>query len=112
MAAGGWRHTPAMDLHAELLVIGAVVVTGWKLIGWSGALCFGLRWAVQVWHRRRTADSRLPTSFWWISVVGAAMTLAYFTVSQPDSVGVIQNLLPLGLACWNLGMDWRERATS
>lgn len=98
-----------MDLHAEILVIGAVVITGWKLIGWSGALCFGLRWGVQVLHRRRTAETRLPTSFWWMSVIGAALTLGYFTLGQPDSVGVLQSLLPLGLAIWNLGMDHRDR---
>jgi lipid-A-disaccharide synthase-like uncharacterized protein len=97
-----------MNLHTELLVIGAVVVTGWKLIGWSGALCFGLRWGLQVWHRKRTQERRLPASFWWISMVGAALTLAYFTIGQPDSVGVIQNLLPLGLAAWNLWMDHSE----
>lgn len=98
-----------MDLHAHLFVIGAVAVTGWKLIGWTGALCFGLRWAVQVWHRKRTKETSLPPSFWWISVAGAGMTLAYFTFAQPDSVGVLQNLVPLLLAGWNLGMDRRDR---
>ena len=98
-----------MNLHTELLVIGAVVVTGWKLIGWSGAVCFGLRWWLQVWHRKRTAESRLPTSFWWMSVIGAALTLGYFTFGQPDSVGIMQSALPLGLAIWNLIMDHRDR---
>jgi lipid-A-disaccharide synthase-like uncharacterized protein len=98
-----------MDLHTEILLIGAVAVTGWKLIGWSGALCFALRWGVQVWHRKRTAESRLPTMFWWLSLVGAALTLGYFTLGKPDSVGVLQSLLPLVLAGWNLAMDLRER---
>jgi lipid-A-disaccharide synthase-like uncharacterized protein len=101
----------SMNLHTEILVIGAVAITGWKIIGWSGALCFALRWGVQVWHRKKTADNRLPSSFWWISIAGAGMTLAYFIFGQPDSVGVVQNVLPLGLAGWNLVMDYRERRT-
>jgi lipid-A-disaccharide synthase-like uncharacterized protein len=94
-----------MNLHAEILVIGALAITGWKLIGWTGALCFSLRWGVQVWHRARTRESSLPRSFWWISVVGASMALAYFLFGQQDSVGVLQNALPLALAIWNLSMD-------
>jgi lipid-A-disaccharide synthase-like uncharacterized protein len=101
-----------MDLHAELLVVGAVVVTGWKLIGWSGALCFGLRWVVQAWHRQRTRDARLPSAFWWISLGGAGLTLSYFCFGQPDSVGVLQSLPLLLLAGWNLSMDRRARQES
>jgi lipid-A-disaccharide synthase-like uncharacterized protein len=33
------------------------------------------------------------------------MTLAYFLFGQRDSVGVLQNALPLALAIWNLCMD-------
>jgi lipid-A-disaccharide synthase-like uncharacterized protein len=99
----------SMNLHTEIMVIGTVAITGWKIIGWSGALCFALRWGVQVWHRKKTAENRLPSSFWWISIAGAGMTLAYFIFGQPDSVGVVQNVLPLGLAAWNLAMDYRER---
>ncbi len=98
-------HDDSMNLHTELIVIGAVVITGWKIIGWTGALCFSLRWGVQVWHRARTQESGLPRSFWWISVVGASMALAYFLFGQQDSVGVLQNAMPLALAIWNLSMD-------
>ena len=101
-----------MDLHTDLIVIGSVAVTGWKLIGWTGALCFALRWAVQIWHRKRTADARLPSSFWWVSIAGGVMTVAYFTFGQPDSVGVLQSVAPLVLACWNLGMDRKERTAA
>jgi lipid-A-disaccharide synthase-like uncharacterized protein len=45
-----------------------------------------------------------------MSLVGAALTLAYFTFGHPDSVGFIQNALPLALAMWNLSMDHHERA--
>lgn len=99
-----------MDLHTDILVIGAVAVTGWKLIGWSGALCFGLRWVVQAWYRQRTREAHLPTAFWWISLAGAVMTLAYFCCGHPDSVGVLQSLPLLVLALWNLGMDERQRS--
>ncbi len=98
-----------MNLHAEILTLGAVAITGWKLIGWTGALCFGLRWVVQVWHRARTKLTDIPKSFWWISIIGSGMALAYFLFGQQDSVGVLQNALPLALAIWNLIMDRKSK---
>jgi lipid-A-disaccharide synthase-like uncharacterized protein len=100
-----------MDILHTVLYHGAVDITGWKLIGWSGALCFGARWLVQLWHRQRTGDGAIPTAFWWLSLGGALMTLAYFLVGQPDSVGVLQNVLPLGLASWNLWLDLAAKRT-
>jgi lipid-A-disaccharide synthase-like uncharacterized protein len=99
-----------MNLHAEIALIGGLAITGWKLIGWTGALCFSLRWGVQVWHRARTRDTGLPRSFWWISVAGAGMALAYFLFGQQDSVGVLQNAVPLALAIWNLSIEQRPRS--
>jgi len=102
-------HNVAMNLHTEIAVFGGMVVTGWKIIGWTGALCFSLRWGVQVLHRARTQDSGLPRSFWWISIAGAGMALAYFLFGQQDSVGVLQNAMPLALAIWNLSMDRKPK---
>lgn len=99
----------AMNLHAEIMIINSVAITGWLLIGWIGAMFFALRWGVQIWYRRQSGQTRLPTAFWWMSLVGAFMTLAYFTFGNPDSVGFIQNALPMALAIWNLSMDHRQR---
>jgi lipid-A-disaccharide synthase-like uncharacterized protein len=100
---------PAMTIMDAVLYDGLVVVTGWKLCGWTGGLCFAGRWLVQVWHRRGSPTSVVPSSFWWISLVGSALTLAYFVFGQRDSVGILQSALPMALAGYNLWLDVNGR---
>ena len=72
-----------------------VHVTGWKLIGYTGALMFGGRWLVQFLASRRAGRPVIPRLFWYMSVIGSLMTLSYFTFSpKQDSVGVLQNAHP------------------
>lgn len=98
-----------MDLHYPFLTIGTFVVTGWKIIGLTGGTCFGLRWLVQVWHRRKTGSAAMPSSFWWISLLGGLLTLAYFISGNLDSVGILQSVIPASLAGYNLWLDRSER---
>ena len=82
----------------------------WKLIGLTGALMFGGRWLVQFVASRRHGKPVIPRLFWYMSLVGSAMTLAYFVFSQKqDSVGVIQNLFPAFTAAYSLYLDIRHR---
>ena len=74
-----------------------VTLTAWKVIGWTGALCFASRWLVQAMHRERTGSAQMPTIFWVLSI--------YFVFGKNDSVGIIQNALPLGVAGYNLWKD-------
>lgn len=97
-----------MDAQYHLPLFG-MVLTGWKGLGLAGALCFASRWFVQVRHRRRTRSAEMPTSFWLISVIGAALTSAYFIWGKNDSVGILQNVLPLSVAVYNLWLDLAHR---
>ena len=82
----------------------------WKLIGLTGALMFGTRWFVQFVASRRAGKPVIPRLFWYMSLVGSAMTLAYFLFSQKqDAVGVIQNLFPAFTAAYSLYLDIRPR---
>ncbi len=92
--------------------IGPVTVTGWKILGWIGALCFGGRWAVQWWHRKRTGRREIPTVFWIISLAGAVMVTMYFIWGKNDSVGILTNALPATVAFWNLFQDLRGHKKS
>jgi lipid-A-disaccharide synthase-like uncharacterized protein len=75
-------------------------MTGWKLIGYVGALMFGGRWLVQFIASKRAGKPVIPRLFWYMSVVGSLMTLSYFLFSaKQDSVGVLQNLFPAFTAC-------------
>ena len=82
----------------------------WKLIGLTGALMFGGRWLVQFIASRRMGKPVIPRVFWYMSLVGSVMTLAYFVFSaKQDSVGVIQNLFPAFTAGYSLYLDIRHR---
>ena len=67
-----------------------IVITGWKLIGYTGALMFGGRWLVQFIASKRAGKPVMPRVFWYMSILGSLMTLCYFLFSsKQDSVGVI-----------------------
>jgi lipid-A-disaccharide synthase-like uncharacterized protein len=85
-------------------------VTAWKLIGYTGALMFGGRWVVQFLASRQAGKPVIPRVFWYMSLVGALMTLSYFLFSaKQDSVGVLQNLFPTFTAAYSLWLDIRHR---
>jgi lipid-A-disaccharide synthase-like uncharacterized protein len=86
-----------------------VTVTPWKLIGYVGVFLFAGRWFVQMWYSRSHGRPVLPTLFWLMSISGSLILLAYFTFGKNDSVGVLSNLFPAGVACYNLFLDLRHR---
>lgn len=81
----------------------------WKLIGLTGALMFGARWLVQFLASRRAGRPVIPRLFWIMSLLGSAMTLAYFIFSaKQDAVGILQNLFPAFTAAYSLRLDIRQ----
>jgi lipid-A-disaccharide synthase-like uncharacterized protein len=81
-------------------------VTPWKLIGYIGALMFGGRWLVQFLASRKAGKPVIPRLFWYMSLLGSAMTLSYFLFSsKQDSVGVLQNIFPSFTAAYSLYLD-------
>ena len=81
----------------------------WKLIGLSGALMFGARWLVQFVASRRAGRPVIPRLFWYMSVAGSLMTLAYFIFGKNDAVGILQNLFPAFTALYSLWLGVRRR---
>jgi lipid-A-disaccharide synthase-like uncharacterized protein len=51
--------------------------TLWLAIGFFGQGLFFCRWIVQWFVSERSAESRVPLSFWYMSVIGGLITLAY-----------------------------------
>ncbi len=100
-----------MSFMNTVLLTWPVVLTPWKIIGFAGTACFGLRWVVQFWHRKQTGSREIPTVFWVISLVGAGATLCYFIWGKNDSVGILSCALPTVMAASNLVMDLRQRHT-
>jgi lipid-A-disaccharide synthase-like uncharacterized protein len=51
--------------------------TVWIVIGFLGQGLFFGRWLVQWIVSERQAESRMPIAFWYLSLVGGLITLAY-----------------------------------
>ena len=99
-----------MNLPIEWLAWTGLVITPWKLIGYTGALMFGGRWLVQFIASKRAGKPVIPRVLWYMSVVGSLMTLSYFLFSsKQDSVGVLQNLFPAFTALYSLYLDIKHR---
>jgi len=104
LTARGFMNTPL-----EWLEWTGVHLSPWKLIGLTGALMFGGRWLVQFIASRRERRPVIPRLFWYMSLLGSAMTLSYFVFSQKqDAVGIVQNLFPAFTAAYSLYLDVRH----
>lgn len=96
-------------MHEVIAVVMGVVITPWKLVGYAGVALFAGRWVVQVLATSRHGQVVIPQAFWAMSVLGSALLLAYFTFGKNDSVGVLSNLFPMGIAIYNWVTDVRAR---
>jgi lipid-A-disaccharide synthase-like uncharacterized protein len=61
----------------------------WAAVGVAGFLVWNGRWPLQWWFSEKQGRSHFPPSFWWISLAGTALQLAY--------------VLHLGNAVWIVG---------
>jgi lipid-A-disaccharide synthase-like uncharacterized protein len=99
-------------MHKILIEFLGVQITGWKVIGYSGVLLFSARWFVQMWASRAAGKPTVPIAFWLMSVAGSLACLAYFIFGKNDSVGVLSNLFPCGVAAYNLSLELAHRRSS
>lgn len=59
--------------------------TTWLLIGFGGQAIFTARFLVQWLESERRRNSVVPVAFWWLSLLGGALLLAY-ACSRRDPV--------------------------
>ena len=83
-------------------------LTPWKTVGLIGSLMFTSRWFVQLYYTRKYKRVVMPLSFWWLSVIGSALLLAYFIFGKNDSVGILSNFFPAFVSIYNLVVHLRE----
>lgn len=60
----------------------------WHLIGILGVILFACRFWVQWWRSERHQKSHVGRTFWWISLIGGALSTLYF-VNMFDPVNYI-----------------------
>jgi lipid-A-disaccharide synthase-like uncharacterized protein len=85
--------------------------TVWVTVGALGQVCFGLRMLVQWWVSEKKGESVVPVAFWYFSLAGAVMLLAY-AVWRMDPIFIAGQLLPLGVYVRNLMLIGRRRKAS
>jgi lipid-A-disaccharide synthase-like uncharacterized protein len=92
-------------MRDPFLVLMGVSLTPWKLVGYLGVALFAGRWFVQLYYSTKHGKPVVPTVFWLMSISGSLLLLAYFTFGKNDSVGILSNLFPAGVAAYNLYLD-------
>jgi lipid-A-disaccharide synthase-like uncharacterized protein len=60
--------------------------TNWKFIGWLGNAVFFSRFFVQWYATERRKQVVVPVAFWWLSLIGSGLLLAYALFYRRDSV--------------------------
>ena len=96
-------------MNEPFLVMWGVTLTPWKLVGYVGVALFAGRWFVQLYYSRKLGRPVVPTTFWLMSISGSLLLLSYFTFGKNDSVGILSNLFPAGVAAYNLYLDLSHR---
>ena len=96
-------------MNQVLMVAFGVTLTPWKLVGYAGVVLFAGRWFVQMAYSRAHGKPVVPTVFWLMSICGSLLLLSYFIFGKNDSVGILSNLFPAGVAGYNLYLDLKHK---
>jgi lipid-A-disaccharide synthase-like uncharacterized protein len=80
----------------------------WVAIGLFGQALFAGRFVVQWFASERSRRSVVPIQFWYLSIAGAAVLLAY-AIHKRDIVFILGQSLGFIIYIRNLALIYRER---
>ena len=83
------------------------IPTGWLLLGLLGQAGFSARFVVQWLASERRRASVVPVAFWWLSLTGGALLLAY-ALHRRDPVFVLGQAAGLAVYLRNLVLIGRR----
>lgn len=110
MSTGYWAMF-SMGLSEGMIVMGGVIEVewlAWEMTGFLGVALFGSRWLIQIHASRKAGKPVLTRWFWWMSLAGSALLIAYFGFSpKRGAVGIFNNLFPAAIAIYNLALEFR-----
>jgi len=80
----------------------------WTAVGFTGQALFFSRFAVQWIASERRQQSHMPVAFWWLSLLGSLITLAY-AIHRRDPVFVLGQAFGWTVYSRNLALIYRGR---
>ncbi len=83
----------------------------WVLVGLGGQILFMMRFMIQWIASEKARKSVIPISFWWFSIGGAAVLLAY-VIYRADPVFILGQSLGFFIYSRNLWFIYLERRES
>ncbi|MBO6625824.1 MULTISPECIES: lipid-A-disaccharide synthase N-terminal domain-containing protein [Rhodophyticola] len=78
----------------------------WVILGLFAQMMFGARFIIQWWHSERAGQSVIPLSFWYFSVFGGLLMLAY-AIYRWDPVFILGQAMGLAVYLRNLWLIHR-----
>jgi lipid-A-disaccharide synthase-like uncharacterized protein len=85
------------------------VETVWLTVGFLGQGLFFTRWIVQWFRSERERESTIPLSFWYLSLIGGLITLAY-AIYRKDPVFIAGQSVGAVVYLRNLILIHRNKA--
>jgi lipid-A-disaccharide synthase-like uncharacterized protein len=82
----------------------------WTVIGFLGTALFGMRFVVQWLSSEKQGHSVIPVAFWYFSIAGGAISLAYAFHLRAWPL-ILGQGTPLLIYVRNLWMVMRDRGT-
>ena len=79
----------------------------WIMVGLGGQLMFMMRFLIQWIVSEKARKSVIPVSFWWFSIAGAAILLAY-AIYRLDPVFILGQSLGFFIYTRNLWLIYAE----
>lgn len=83
----------------------------WLGIGFFGQSLFFSRWIIQWIASERKAESQMPIAFWYMSLIGGLIVLAY-AVHRRDPVFIAGQSIGSFVYLRNLMLIYRKRSAS
>ena len=80
----------------------------WVTIGFVGQGLFFMRWIMQWFKSEREGESTIPISFWYLSLIGGLITLAY-AIYRRDPVFIAGQSIASVVYIRNLMLLYRHK---
>ena len=97
-----------MQALADFLGADSTLEFVWILVGLVGQAMFMGRFLIQWLASEKAKRSVIPIAFWWFSIGGAAILLAY-AIHRGDPVFILGQSLGFGIYARNLWLIRAER---